>query len=426
MKLIYSLIFVLLTSSANAFIQVYMHIQPDYNACTGKIEFYTCSQGPFTYILNYNGNQVLMDDASLMAICSATHNFMFQATDGTNNYAFEANINFDPNNASITYLIEPTVLPLSVIRTYKISNNTCNGEINLDINGGYSPTTLIWYQNGSVMPTVSGNSLTNLCAGSYGYSLTDGATFCPGMGNPPIISVAIDMLDCFIFSENVSCIGECDGEATLIFLNNPNEIIFSNLAGQSSSSSLFINNQCEGPVNGYIMHMTGTSAMCMSVILQPTPIEPNLIVTNTSTTGANDGSASINVSGGTAPYAILWDNGSTDPNGINNLSPGNYSLTIIDANDCVTYIPFSVQENPTSVLSQKDFEKFIIYPNPAREFVGIAGTNIESVELYDMNNKLIETGKFLTLGQIQLNLTDIAPGIYFLKVDSRISKLLKD
>ena len=43
------------------------------------------------------------------------------------------------------------------------------------------------------------------------------------------------------------------------------------------------------------------------------------------TCGLDNGSAGITVSGGTLPYAYLWNEGSTTP-GISNLAPGNYSL----------------------------------------------------------------------------------------------------
>jgi len=49
---------------------------------------------------------------------------------------------------------------------------------------------------------------------------------------------------------------------------------------------------------------------------------------------ANDGTASVNVSGGVPPYTYYWSNGGTSST-INNLAPGNYNVTIFDSNGCV-------------------------------------------------------------------------------------------
>ena len=51
--------------------------------------------------------------------------------------------------------------------------------------------------------------------------------------------------------------------------------------------------------------------------------------------GASDGALSVIVSSGTMPYTYLWDNGATSST-ISGLGAGNYSVTVTDANTCVT------------------------------------------------------------------------------------------
>ena len=48
---------------------------------------------------------------------------------------------------------------------------------------------------------------------------------------------------------------------------------------------------------------------------------------------ADDGEIDLEVSGGTAPYDFLWNNGSTS-SALFNLTPGNYGVIVTDANDC--------------------------------------------------------------------------------------------
>lgn len=66
-------------------------------------------------------------------------------------------------------------------------------------------------------------------------------------------------------------------------------------------------------------------------------VSTNLIATITPTHvscfGANDGSATANATGGTSPYTYSWASGQTTQT-INNLSPGQYAVTITDAAGC--------------------------------------------------------------------------------------------
>ena len=55
--------------------------------------------------------------------------------------------------------------------------------------------------------------------------------------------------------------------------------------------------------------------------------------TEESAPGANDGSASANVTGGTIPYNYTWNTGGTTQT-ISNLSAGTYSVTVTDNNGC--------------------------------------------------------------------------------------------
>lgn len=76
--------------------------------------------------------------------------------------------------------------------------------------------------------------------------------------------------------------------------------------------------------------------------------EPNPIVSSVNSydqmiADTNDGSASVNISGGTLPYSIEWSNGATSQS-INDLAPGDYSVTITDYNGCFASHEIIVKE----------------------------------------------------------------------------------
>jgi gliding motility-associated-like protein len=70
------------------------------------------------------------------------------------------------------------------------------------------------------------------------------------------------------------------------------------------------------------------------VIAQPTVLAVTATSSNASCFGGF-GSASVLASGGTSPYSYTWNNGINNAN-ISNVSAGNYSCIVSDANGCVT------------------------------------------------------------------------------------------
>lgn len=66
-----------------------------------------------------------------------------------------------------------------------------------------------------------------------------------------------------------------------------------------------------------------------------------------------------------------------------------------------------------------------VYPNPVSNFLNIEGKNtIESVEIYDMNGKIIKTVSSKN-NAISIKLSDLAPGTYFAKVNNQTIKFIK-
>lgn len=60
--------------------------------------------------------------------------------------------------------------------------------------------------------------------------------------------------------------------------------------------------------------------------------------------GSCDGSATVTISGGTAPYGVDWQPGGATTETVNGLCPGNYDVTITDANGCSAVASYEVLE----------------------------------------------------------------------------------
>ena len=67
----------------------------------------------------------------------------------------------------------------------------------------------------------------------------------------------------------------------------------------------------------------------------PQTLESNVSVTDALCLGSGDGTATANVSGGTAPYTYEWDDAAnSDTETIDHLAAGTYTVTVTDANGC--------------------------------------------------------------------------------------------
>lgn len=78
----------------------------------------------------------------------------------------------------------------------------------------------------------------------------------------------------------------------------------------------------------------------------------NVLTTNVSCNGINLGSANVNINIGTPPYTYNWSNGTSAPSA-NNLTPGNYSVTVTDSSNCSATLPFSISKDSLVTFYQK-------------------------------------------------------------------------
>lgn len=166
-----------------------------------------------------------------------------------------------------------------------------------------------------------------------------------------------------------------------------------------------------------------------SIVINDPCATANLAVTVTGTNetvaGANDGTASAAVTGGSPAYLYAWNNGATSAS-ISGLAPGTYTVAIIDANGCATSGSYTVAAGPAGIITADGSGLVSVYPVPAKDeiYFGVKGKNAEIIYIYDITGKNIITKK--ASGRLtSISLENIPDGIFFYQVQNENSEILQ-
>lgn len=276
-----------------------------------------------------------------------------------------------------------------------ITNATCTGGsdgcIDLSVIYGTAPYTYTW-SNG-----VTTEDPCNIPAGTYSVTITDanGATV---VGN----NIIITELYYVNIEKAVTAQPECnaaDGSISLDINTNSGQLNYTWSQDPNLNSNI-AQNLAEGT---YIVTVTDEHG-CSTETTVNLLDKGQRIASNSNSVqcfGGTNGSVDINISGGTAPYTFLWNNGATSEDLVN-VPIGNYICQVTDANGCLKSVevivtePTEIQANIIVVDSKKGKDNGSATANPTG---GIAPYS------YLWNN-----------GATSQAINNLAPGVYIVTV----------
>lgn len=224
-------------------------------------------------------------------------------------------------------------------RTDVLCNGDATGEVLISPIGGVAPYTVVW----NTTPPQFGVEAVNLSVGFYTASITD-INGCQGTTEIEISEPAT-ALEGSIATTAVSCNGLSDGLATASISGGTPPYTYQ-WSAQPGIDAPSISSLEAGNFNLVVTDNNGCTLEIPFNILQPASLNINLVSSVDPTCNEFDnGSISVNATGGTAPYTYSWN---TDPvqleSSITNLSPGSYTVTVIDNNGCTTEATYELTE----------------------------------------------------------------------------------
>ncbi|MFM9945432.1 MAG: M4 family metallopeptidase [Bacteroidia bacterium] len=246
--------------------------------------------------------------------------------------------------------------PALLVATHSIGDVKCyngsDGAINLLVIGGITPYVYLW-NSSDITEDISSKP-----TGTYKVTVTD-KNLCI-VKDSGFISQPAAPLSSTIAMVPVNCFGGSDGSANL-----------SVAGGTSPYSFAWSNGKTTEDLSGltlgtYYVNITDANSCVLLDTIDVTqplaPLATSIIKLDVKCFAGNDGSANLNVSGGTTPYSFAWSNSATTED-ISGLVLGKYIVTVTDKNLCK--IKDSVVINqPAAPLSS------VITPSPVNCFGG--------------------------------------------------------
>ncbi len=250
-----------------------------------------------------------------------------------------------PVEQSITITEPQNALNVTVITVDENGPTTNDGTATANVTGGTTPYTYLWSPGGETTQVITG-----LDEGTYTVTVTD-ANGCTTMGSGTINPVTCQNLSVSTQSVDVSCNGASDGSVTANISGGAQGTTFSYSWAPGGATTQTVNNLSGGTytvtVTDLITQCTASSTVTVN---EPNVLTSEIAINDVACFGDATGSLDLTVTGGTQPYSFLWSpNGETSED-IVGLLAGTYSVTITDANGCITTNSETVDQ-PVAPLS---------------------------------------------------------------------------
>lgn len=318
--------------------------QSECGLCNGAAEVDVVGgTAPYFYTWSLGGS-IIATDSALVDVCAGVYSVL--VTDANGCQAALVVPVSDSDGEDLTMTDGTATCP-----------GVCDGTVSVSFTCSEPACTIAWFDATGTDLNQSGNSVSGLCAGLYLVQVTNGIG-CVTIDTAMV--VAPDPIQPNLSTTPASCFGVCDGTATVGPTGGVEPYTFEWVpeppVGQGTPSASGL---CAGAWDVIITDDRGCFSTVGVLILEPTELLANLVITPPTCNGVCDGSIVANPSGGTGPYTFVWT--PVPPNGQGNnsatgLCAGSWSVTITDAHSC------SITEN-------------VVLPDPAPIVIDLSITD---------------------------------------------------
>ncbi|WP_191963311.1 SprB repeat-containing protein [Flavobacterium luteum] len=209
--------------------------------------------------------------------------------------------------------------------------------------------------------------------------------------------------------KNVSCFGANDGSINLNLVGGIPTVTLKWSDGSTAGTTR--NNLGPGTYKAVISDGTPCYITRTFTILEPQQLVLTANTTNAfDCDDANSGQINLLISGGSSPFTYSWSNGATTED-LNNITGGNYLITVIDANGCSKIEKYVISRQlPINITVNTKTDVNCDTKKIKQSFIAAVSGGIPPYKLSwssgtisGTNNEIMNTD---TNGTVQLSLTD--------------------
>lgn len=257
---------------------------------------------------------------------------------GTYTVTVSANGGCVTNTATVTIGTSGTPITLNSSQTNVSCFGGSNGSLTVTPSNGTGGYSYAWTPN-----LGSTGTITNLAAGSYTITVTDGigctASATYTITQPTAINISSSQI-------NVLCNGGSTGTATVSASGGAGGYTYSWSSGAGNVTTA--TNLSAGNYTVTVTDNNGCTSTSLYTISQPALLQATISsAISPSCNSNNDGTITAQGTGGTGAYSYAWSN-ATSLNPATGLSAGIYTVTISDVNNC-TATASATLINPTPI-----------------------------------------------------------------------------
>ncbi|WP_264788507.1 T9SS type A sorting domain-containing protein [Aureispira anguillae] len=325
---------------------------------------------------------------------------------------------------------EPDLISIGVASITAATCGLADGSITLTATGG--TPGFLYYINGQ---SQSSPTFTGLAAGTYTFSVCD-INYC--VYDTTIVIPGTVGFVASATSTSPLCSGDCNGTASVTTSDNSNTYT---IAWDNGMTGATIGNLCAGTYTAIVTNADGCADTVSVTVTEPAPISVNLASSTDETCNGNDGTATLAVTGGTAPYVIDLANFSTATTYSNGtgvftgLNAGQHIVNVTDANGCgvncaTNFVLNGCGMNPLAPTSPLALAPMLsVYPNPASSLVQVRYQTSEkavSLSILDNNGKPVyNRGNLNAEGSLEVMVNGWSSSTYFVVLKGANGELIK-
>ncbi|MDO8365325.1 MAG: hypothetical protein Q7T20_00920, partial [Saprospiraceae bacterium] len=237
----------------------------------------------------------------------------------------------DANNCTLSFMSTLANLSGPSLAAGSVASPSCgnpNGLLSVLVNSGSAPYTYAWSHN----TVLNSPSASNLPAGTYTVTVTDARnctdTFSQTIteiGGPAIAAMQATPAACLDGTGAINVVLNPVGTAPFSYAwshdNSQTNALVENLYAGIYTVTVTDANNCSATQTGVITYLPGAQIAAITI--------------QNSLCSDGNGTLTASITPGVAPFTLQWSHdGSIITNTVQNLTAGNYTLTVTDDNGC--------------------------------------------------------------------------------------------